>query len=418
MINKNDVIRNFQWRRPPAPRAFYGSNNDFRPRPAQMLQNANLEHWCETCDRGFPTENLLIEHKSQHQKCNIDGCQFVAHPKVITKHIQMQHSSGLFKKISNLNNPEEIKKWREERKRNFPTRSNIEKKAAELKEKIDRGEKMGLKHTQRPRDAKQGNKRKLVPGFKHHNDRKDFKKKKICNANNEDEVKNKPTNKKNADKYLPPVEERRIPQFGGIQGLITGTEDKDDAEETDSNLIIEDDDNERFINNSKEIANSNEPVLCGALVSLMCQYGSSDEEDNNTVDTQAPTTLKDTNIIKNKSDSKSQSKENKENFEVHKLSSDHSSTLHDDNDSGPEEVKVEKSIEVEGDEASSKEITKQMKKRHLDKKEIKHVINSRRQKSKLPSTLLQKLLFKEIQYERNMVLQCIRYIVKNDFFDK
>lgn len=78
------------------------------------------------------------------QKCNIDGCQFIAHPKVITKHIQMQHSTGLYKKIANLKNPEEIEKWREERRKRYPTKSNIDKKAAELKEKTDRGEKMGL----------------------------------------------------------------------------------------------------------------------------------------------------------------------------------------------------------------------------------------------------------------------------------
>lgn len=56
----------------------------------------------------------------------------------------MQHSTGLFKKICKLNNPEEIDKWREERRKRYPTKTNIDKKAAELKEKIDRGEKMGL----------------------------------------------------------------------------------------------------------------------------------------------------------------------------------------------------------------------------------------------------------------------------------
>lgn len=63
----------------------------------------------------------------------------------MTKHIQMQHSTGLYRKISNLNNPEEIQKWREERKKKYPTHSNIERKAAEIKEKIFRGEKLGLK---------------------------------------------------------------------------------------------------------------------------------------------------------------------------------------------------------------------------------------------------------------------------------
>lgn len=90
-----------------------------------------------------------MEKKILFQKCNIDGCQFIAHPKVITKHIQMQHSTGLYKKIANLNNPEDIQKWREERKKKYPTKSNIEKKAAENKEKIERGEKMALKHDYR-----------------------------------------------------------------------------------------------------------------------------------------------------------------------------------------------------------------------------------------------------------------------------
>lgn len=85
------------------------------------------------------------------QKCNIDGCQFVAHPKVITKHIQMQHSTGLFKKIGKLNNPDEIKKWIEERKKKYPTKVNVDKKAAETKEKIERGEKMGLKYDKNKR---------------------------------------------------------------------------------------------------------------------------------------------------------------------------------------------------------------------------------------------------------------------------
>lgn len=61
----------------------------------------------------------------------------------------MQHSSGLYKKIANLNSPEEIQKWREERKKKYPTKLNIDKKAAECKEKIERGEKMALNHNYR-----------------------------------------------------------------------------------------------------------------------------------------------------------------------------------------------------------------------------------------------------------------------------
>lgn len=61
----------------------------------------------------------------------------------------MQHATGLYKRIGKLDNPEEIKKWRDERKKRYPTKENIEKKQAEIKEKIKRGEKMGLKRDRR-----------------------------------------------------------------------------------------------------------------------------------------------------------------------------------------------------------------------------------------------------------------------------
>lgn len=57
----------------------------------------------------------------------------------------MQHSSGLYHKIAKLNNPDEIKKWIEERKKRYPTKLNIDKKNAAVQEKIERGEKMGLR---------------------------------------------------------------------------------------------------------------------------------------------------------------------------------------------------------------------------------------------------------------------------------
>lgn len=80
----------------------------------------------------------------------------------------MQHSTGLFKKIANIKNPEEIAKWREERRRKYPTKANIEKKAAILTEKIDRGEKMGLErnrnHYNKP-NSEQDNK----PGIFNYN---------------------------------------------------------------------------------------------------------------------------------------------------------------------------------------------------------------------------------------------------------
>ncbi|KAI5641454.1 nuclear fragile X mental retardation-interacting protein 1 (NUFIP1) domain-containing protein [Phthorimaea operculella] len=218
----------------------HGYNPNFRG-PPPTAQNTCEDYWCETCDRGFTTQHQLETHKQQHQKCNIDGCQFVAHPKVVTKHIQMQHSTGLFKKIANLNNPEEIQKWREERKRRFPTKENIEKKAAEIKEKIERGEKMGLqKNRHFNNDASQ--KRRHFNG----NEANDSKRIKIANQDitnsNTTDTKNKKRNRKQK-KQVPekPIEECKVNPV-------------DTSPKTE------------------------EPAVCSALSTLMCEYGSSDEE--------------------------------------------------------------------------------------------------------------------------------------------
>lgn len=58
---------NPQWRHPVGPRApFRGQHQRFNhPRPP--FPSGNDNYWCETCDRGFPTEDVLIKHKQQHQ---------------------------------------------------------------------------------------------------------------------------------------------------------------------------------------------------------------------------------------------------------------------------------------------------------------------------------------------------------------
>ncbi|GFG37398.1 hypothetical protein Cfor_05616 [Coptotermes formosanus] len=119
-----------------------------------MIREAKLEyignhpeegkqHYCETCDREFKTESKLLEHVQQHTVCGLDGCQFVAHPKVILRHVQMQHHTGLYKKIGNLYTPEDITKWIAERKRLYPTKENVARRQAEQEEKLNRGERLG-----------------------------------------------------------------------------------------------------------------------------------------------------------------------------------------------------------------------------------------------------------------------------------
>ncbi|CAG2059992.1 unnamed protein product [Timema podura] len=88
------------------------------------------------------TALMLAQHIQEHGICGIDGCKFTAHPKVIAKHVQMQHLTGLYHKICKADTPEDISKWIEDRKRRYPSKENVERHKAEQQEKQQRGERL------------------------------------------------------------------------------------------------------------------------------------------------------------------------------------------------------------------------------------------------------------------------------------
>ncbi|CAB3231030.1 unnamed protein product [Arctia plantaginis] len=435
------------YRKRPHPGFQWGPHTHFRPMNNSTTEN-NDEHWCETCDRGFPTAEILEKHKQQHQKCSIDGCQFVAHPKVITRHIQMQHASGLYKKISKLNNPEEIKKWREERKKKYPTIANIEKKAAEYEEKVKRGEKMALKQS-RSKVAKSTDQPAARDSFNKNNENHRTNK---SNINQQKiRIKNDQPPPKKVPKITPKVpsvvEKNKLKPFTGI--LSISMDDDDTAEDVcnlinpDNSLIEEDEYNEDHI--EQPIAKPvQEPVLCGALSSLMCDYGSSDEDnenDNKTTNVAKPLPPqkierlhKNVETINNNDTNNhmvtvnSNIKEDLDNVTTNNLKNNLDQTIKNqddsDNDSGPEEVKIDKMNITEPPCTSSTTSLEISKTKRVPFNAKKGFLsrNGHRQhnsyKQKVPSTLLQKLLYKEIRQERNIVLQCIRYIKQMNYFDK
>lgn len=100
---------------------------------------------CDICDRHFLTNAEYQQHVKEHKVCNIDGCSFTAHTKVIEKHIQMQHSTGMYDKIRNVSTPEDITRWIEERKRKYPSRENVEQRMKQQEEMLKRGERIRSK---------------------------------------------------------------------------------------------------------------------------------------------------------------------------------------------------------------------------------------------------------------------------------
>ena len=69
--------------------------------------------------------NVKVEQKpdasmnlpDKHQTCGLDGCSFTAAAKPLEIHILHMHSSGLYNRVHQGNTPEDIAKWRAERKK-------------------------------------------------------------------------------------------------------------------------------------------------------------------------------------------------------------------------------------------------------------------------------------------------------------
>jgi len=129
-------------------------NPDQEPHWLNVLANEERgkSYWCDVCEKGFTDQSELEEHEAAHQTCGIDGCTYFAHAEVLDKHIMHQHLTGLYNKIAQGTSPEEIEKWRAERRKNFPTKSKVAEKIAKHKEMRERGEVMGLERQKRKRE--------------------------------------------------------------------------------------------------------------------------------------------------------------------------------------------------------------------------------------------------------------------------
>ena len=92
---------------------------------------------CDPCNKVFWTKKSLEEHKLEHSKCPHPGCSFSANEEAVETHFANTHARGIHLK---LDTPEDIRKWREERKKKFPTKQNVEMKIKTKMVRESRGE--------------------------------------------------------------------------------------------------------------------------------------------------------------------------------------------------------------------------------------------------------------------------------------
>ncbi|XP_002737657.1 uncharacterized protein LOC100369782 [Saccoglossus kowalevskii] len=350
-----------------------------KPKKEQILQ-----FYCETCDRGFKTEDKLDEHLTEHVKCEEDGCKFQAHWKVVKLHYQFQHGPGS-KKIGSLDTPEEIRNWIEERKRNYPTVINVAKKKQHQMSKEDSGRVLETKQF-----GKMG---RFNRGRQHKNQRyqkgNNFKQNGNCHGN--DDGRKSPSKRKSQGAT-------ELTEESSLKRLKINAKDcgmKNDRIESVgdplSSILVEDQD--------MNVKSPLRKVSVGTLGSLAASYGtsSSDEDYNDDSLQKAKEKFASTSPPDEECWQRQQQQEQEQNRYQRKW----------------KRKPDKKNKQVHNKQNSFENGLINGRKRKPTLLEMNGLINGRKKKP----TLLEMLLAGDIRHERNVLLQCVRYVKKKNFFD-
>nr|XP_018914235.1 PREDICTED: nuclear fragile X mental retardation-interacting protein 1 [Bemisia tabaci] len=416
----------------------------------------NDPFYCEACNRSWKTAEALQEHISEHEVCGREGCTFTAHPKIVALHVQFHHFTGIYKKIANVQSPEDIEKWIAERKSRYPTDANVAMRKAKKEEMIERGERVEESKTDRHNRPKRGEQRSHKPNWRD----------KRFGRSGEASSENKPTPKKNQVTFDEDDNDPKkdwngnLPPFQGlpclstidvVESKIETPENLNQLESTSSHTDPDASISEDIVHSSP-VSSSN----CGVdeLKNNPKDESFSESEEVANVEHVFNSETDSTPTISN--DSKNVTSDVKEEIKVAPKRSSNDSDSSSDvkmklvpydvgtnetDDSEPEECSIVKTTEnhpavssdlVVSDPVETKNssevdtgvINSKSRKRH------RHRNSGDKQKDttedsvkkdncfkKKKLTLLEKLLSKEIRHERNVILQCVHFVVSNDFFD-
>jgi hypothetical protein len=115
----------------------------------------SFTQYCEACEKEFASTAAWEAHVATHEACPHPGCQFRATKKTVGAHWQLVHGqysgSGLKEievevegsvkrfKVLMGTSPEEVREWREERKRRFPSAVTVKAKEDERQKLLQAG---------------------------------------------------------------------------------------------------------------------------------------------------------------------------------------------------------------------------------------------------------------------------------------
>ena len=112
---------------------------------AHRAKEPQIAQECVPCSKTFPNRRSYDNHVSQHEYCT--KCPFNASKRLVKEHEKKEHGiqapaeeETTFKLVKKEESPEEVQRWIEERRRNYPTAENLKRKQEEERLLKDRGE--------------------------------------------------------------------------------------------------------------------------------------------------------------------------------------------------------------------------------------------------------------------------------------
>lgn len=375
--------------------------------------------YCKYCREGFSGENELYQHRKAHERCPFEDCKFNANAKVIAEHIQRVHvqKGNALVKIQDLTTPEQIEKWKEERRKRFPTTANVLLRQQAQEERFQRGEKLQERQKRfgdfQQRDhIRNLDKRQPQRGDHNNSNRK-------RHHTNRDRRQRPERNQPQNDSPEVPAkiarveektEEIRKPPPPVVKPLQIQIDDSSDDEKVSTPQF-------KGTSQMKDYHKVETLVKEHAALSILGMYGSDSESEVDETTVEKIVFHEDTKEEINIEKELSQENPNMNDIKISPEDSKQS-----DNEA-PEEVPIEHtttespgiSTVIERRNRKFKHDGPQVARRDM-KMKPRTVLDYSKLRKPSANPFLEKLLQDDIRHERNMLLQCVNYVVKNNFF--
>lgn len=325
------------------------------------------EPYKHCCDQAFYTQFEYDRHIENHAKCEVDGCSFVGCGRLMQFHIEVAHNKGTLAKAYRASSDPAVLEWREARKRNYPTLE----KAAVKQELIARQIAHGQIFATPKSGALKRHRLAVVPAMPVHA--------------------HSAPSKSTRTKITPPVQvTSECPVAVPLPPDVTAGDASTSETHRPSSLVAYDCDSDTSAPNDED--SQEKPNETAMTTGCLPQSAAKSKENG---------TPRRPRVRRRRGGRGRRAKKVKESDGVEK-------DANNEEPDGDDEPELVDKATQNNDPFSSHPLVRMQAKRRAVSKEPNRIYSR--------PTLLHMLLAEEMRTERNHLMQCIRFVIKNNFF--